>query len=63
MDIESPCVKVCTIDPVSGLCIGCGRSLAEIARWSSMDAAERRRIMDALSERHVPAADAGKPGC
>ena len=33
--IESPCNKICTLDPASGLCIGCGRSLAEIARWSA----------------------------
>ena len=29
--IESPCIKVCAVDPRSGLCLGCGRSLAEIA--------------------------------
>jgi hypothetical protein len=51
--IESPCNKVCTLDPTSGLCVGCGRSLDEIARWSQMSDAERARIMSEL-DRRVP---------
>jgi predicted Fe-S protein YdhL (DUF1289 family) len=49
--IESPCNKVCTVDPASGLCIGCGRSLDEIARWAQMSDAERTRIMSELDRR------------
>jgi predicted Fe-S protein YdhL (DUF1289 family) len=51
MAIASPCTKVCTIDPSSGLCWGCGRTLDEIARWGSLDDAERRRIMGELPQR------------
>ena len=46
--IASPCTKVCTIDPASGLCRGCGRSLDEIARWMSLGEGERARIMTEL---------------
>ena len=49
--IESPCNKVCVVDPVAKLCVGCGRSLDEIARWIDLDAAERTRIMALLPER------------
>ena len=49
--IETPCIKVCTLDAASGQCTGCGRTLDEIARWGSMSAGERRTIMAALSER------------
>jgi len=28
--VESPCVQLCRIDPASGLCEGCARSLDEI---------------------------------
>jgi uncharacterized protein len=42
--IESPCTRVCTLDPASGLCLGCGRSLAEIAGWTQMSDAERARL-------------------
>jgi uncharacterized protein len=53
MSIASPCTKVCTMDPVSGLCIGCGRTLAEIARWGAMPDEERRRIMATLPARRL----------
>jgi len=49
--IETPCIKVCTMDAASGLCIGCGRTLDEIARWGSFTDAERCAIMAALQER------------
>jgi predicted Fe-S protein YdhL (DUF1289 family) len=49
--MQTPCVKVCTIDARSGLCLGCGRTLDEIARWSSMSEAERARIMAELAQR------------
>lgn len=46
--IESPCVKVCMLDACSSLCLGCGRSIDEIARWSTMSDAERARVMGEL---------------
>lgn len=49
--IESPCVKICVVDPETGFCIGCGRTRAEIAGWLSLEPGERRAIMDRLGER------------
>jgi uncharacterized protein len=49
--IETPCIKICSLDPQSRLCTGCGRTLDEIARWGSMDESERRRIMTSLPQR------------
>jgi hypothetical protein len=51
MPIQTPCNKVCTIDPASRLCAGCGRSLDEIARWTALTAAERARVMAELPQR------------
>jgi predicted Fe-S protein YdhL (DUF1289 family) len=51
MPISSPCTKVCTIDPRSGLCHGCGRTLTEIAQWASLAESERVRIMAELPAR------------
>jgi uncharacterized protein len=51
--IESPCNKVCVIDAASGLCIGCGRTLAEIGGWINMTADARRRVMDELPARRA----------
>jgi len=47
----SPCVKLCAIDPGSGLCIGCGRTLAEIGNWTRYSDGERHAIMDTLGAR------------
>ena len=33
--VESPCVKICVIE-TDGLCVGCARTLEEIAGWSQM---------------------------
>jgi predicted Fe-S protein YdhL (DUF1289 family) len=52
--LDSPCIKVCVIDDARGICSGCGRSLAEIARWTSFTDAERRRIMADLPSRLSP---------
>ncbi len=49
--IESPCNRVCTLDPASGLCRGCGRSLDEITRWTEMIDPEREQVIAAASRR------------
>jgi len=50
-DIETPCVKVCVVDPETQLCIGCGRTRGEIAGWLGMAAQERHLIVESLPER------------
>jgi predicted Fe-S protein YdhL (DUF1289 family) len=47
----TPCEKICTVDPGSGLCAGCGRSLTEIERWTRYNDHERARIMLELPPR------------
>jgi len=51
--IETPCEKICLLDPPTGLCRGCGRSLAEIERWTTYSDDERTRIMAELPRRLV----------
>lgn len=50
-DIETPCVKLCVVDPDSGFCIGCGRNRSEIAGWIAMSPVERRAVMAELDDR------------
>jgi predicted Fe-S protein YdhL (DUF1289 family) len=50
-DIESPCNKVCVVDPISALCTGCGRSLAEIEGWLRFTPEQRVRVMAELPRR------------
>ena len=47
----SPCIKVCQMDPARGVCIGCCRTLDEIARWGSMSEAEQTQRMAELPSR------------
>jgi uncharacterized protein len=50
-DLASPCNDVCRIDGPSGLCLGCARTLDEIACWSAMDDAHKRVVLAALPAR------------
>jgi predicted Fe-S protein YdhL (DUF1289 family) len=43
----TPCTGVCRLD-ARGLCEGCLRTGDEIARWSSMDDASKRWLMDEI---------------
>jgi hypothetical protein len=49
--ITTPCVKVCIVDGESGLCLGCYRTLPEIAKWSGLAEADRVSITQALPAR------------
>lgn len=49
--VPSPCVDVCKMDPGSGLCLGCARTIDEIAAWSTLDDLARRRVWKALPAR------------
>ena len=50
-DYSSPCNRICTLDPVTGTCIGCFRTLDEISFWTRFTNAERNAIRAALPER------------
>jgi uncharacterized protein len=51
MTISSPCIRVCILDPETGLCEGCGRTREEIASWYQLSEEERLQIMSGLEER------------
>ena len=51
--ITTPCIKVCVLDGDSGLCLGCFRTLSEIAEWGRLDEAERLRLMTELPSRRA----------
>jgi predicted Fe-S protein YdhL (DUF1289 family) len=51
LDIPSPCVGVCRLDPATGLCAGCMRTLDEIAAWPAASSAERLQIVHKLRAR------------
>jgi uncharacterized protein len=47
----SPCIGICLVDPASGHCRGCLRSIAEITKWYAAGAAEKRAMLAVLAER------------
>jgi len=51
--VPSPCISVCVMDAASGVCIGCLRTLDEIAAWSVLDAGARRAVLAAIEERRT----------
>jgi uncharacterized protein len=59
--VVSPCLRVCVVNPRHKLCVGCGRSLDEIAGWMSFSDGERAWIMAALPARLAALRSAGEP--
>ncbi|ULX55633.1 Fe-S oxidoreductase [Cupriavidus taiwanensis] len=49
--VPSPCRNVCRMDPSSGYCEGCLRTIEEIAGWSSAGDEDKRRIWAQLPRR------------
>jgi hypothetical protein len=59
--VASPCTNVCRLDPASGWCLGCRRSIDEIAAWSTLDDAARRAVLVGLARRYLPTDALGPP--
>jgi uncharacterized protein len=48
---NSPCVKICVLDPERRICTGCGRTMAEIGGWIRMSDSERIAVKRELGSR------------
>jgi len=53
MTIASPCIDVCKMSEDKTVCIGCYRSLSEIANWSRLTDTEKSRVIAAAQERRT----------
>lgn len=51
--IPSPCRYICQMNPVSKLCLGCFRTIDEIASWSQLGDAARSKILSNIDERRL----------
>lgn len=47
----SPCIDVCRIDPDTGWCTGCLRTMDEIAGWGGYSDDEKRAVNRCLESR------------
>ena len=50
-EVDSPCIKVCVVHPAERICVGCYRSIDEIAAWGRMSPEARRAVMEELPAR------------
>ena len=59
--VASPCISLCRMDPASGLCEGCLRTLDEIVAWGMLDDAGKRDVWALIRQRAL-SREPGKPG-
>ncbi len=57
--VASPCVNICRMDADNAICVGCYRTLDEIAQWSRASSDAKRAILAAVERRR---AEIGKSG-
>jgi predicted Fe-S protein YdhL (DUF1289 family) len=49
--VASPCTSVCRMDAETALCVGCLRTIDEIAAWQALDADARRGVLAEIARR------------
>lgn len=53
MPVPSPCINVCVLDPVRGLCLGCARTSQEIGDWIHLDDAGKLAVWARIDARRA----------
>lgn len=53
-EVRSPCVQVCMLDETLGYCLGCGRTRAEIWKWTRCSNEDKREIVALAKLRRLP---------
>ncbi|PPD56603.1 MAG: DUF1289 domain-containing protein [Methylotenera sp.] len=53
LDIQSPCIGVCSMDDLTGLCQGCYRTLEEIQQWWDLDSNQKKQVIHQVAEREA----------
>jgi len=43
--VKSPCTSICAIDYNVGFCVGCKRTVKEIANWPNLCDVEKKQIL------------------
>ena len=59
--VPSPCVSVCVVHPIEGVCEGCLRSLDEIGAWGQMQSAQQREVWQQIKLRSTKRLQSTKP--
>ncbi|MBI4693009.1 MAG: DUF1289 domain-containing protein [Gammaproteobacteria bacterium] len=53
MKPASPCISVCVLDPPTGWCRGCARTLEEITDWMRYTPEQREEVWARLPARRL----------
>ena len=51
--VASPCISICQMHAASGWCVGCLRTLDEIATWGGLSDAGKRQVLQSLAPRRL----------
>jgi hypothetical protein len=51
--VPSPCISLCDMDPQTGLCRGCLRTIDEIIAWGSASDADKRAVWQEIRRREA----------
>lgn len=51
--LPSPCISVCRMDAHGGLCVGCLRTLDEIAAWGTLGDEAKRAVWLLIEQRQA----------
>lgn len=51
--VKSPCINVCKMDKLSGLCLGCFRTIPEIKAWKGLSRKEQKALLANLDSRRA----------
>jgi uncharacterized protein len=54
--VPSPCTSVCRMNPGTGLCEGCWRTIDEIVQWAQLADAAKRAVWIEIARRRAAAA-------
>ena len=57
IEVNSPCIGVCSMDDSTGFCLGCYRTMDEIQGWWDLDDAQKQAVIATASERETAAFD------
>ena len=57
----SPCIHLCKLDE-HGVCIGCFRTIQEIADWAGMTESQKKQVIAVLAQRSQTAEFRGTEG-
>ncbi|MGC1467766.1 MAG: DUF1289 domain-containing protein [Sphingorhabdus sp.] len=50
-EVASPCIATCTLDQTERWCLGCGRTVEEIAGWQDAGRKQKLEILKELPAR------------